>query len=698
MPQDKRRVATVVGQGSYWALLFKIFKTGGIIIVVLTGLTGLYPGPGAASDFPGVSVFAVPRLEAERVGALGDIAAGRFDDALARVERLMVQAPDAATLPALRGMALAAMGRYEDAVAALTLAAELGFGDIEGLLSAPLFAAVRSDPRLSSLSSAPPRPIRQPVPAPIDNRAGRVAEENTLWNARIGMFETFFDIRPTPSRDRGRVTAKGDDAPEIRLLAALRRGGLAAGHRGDLYDNRDRGHSRLDAARFPQLDMIYYTEAARAINLDYGLNDRILFNATVFGNSSTAMVNPALERSQSRLAMTTPGAAMRLFRQYAANQIYIYPEHRDHDPERGDLYPAALPYLLTSQGSSGSDSPLLHAVALILAALRPDVKDLLREHNLIAPTIQMLFRRALAGDDVDYLSGAAHPSAFDGSKIDFERIVRLANALSRDSVPPMARFTVLKEDFMGAPLYPFGDGLSEVLFDTPSAVARVAHGLARTRRYVLDAGETSDPNGRALRFHWRLLRGDPDLVSIRPLDAEGRRVEVMISWHERMSAPGRADLTTDRVDIGLFADNGAAFSAPAFLSLYFPPQQKRVYGANDELLMVDFADPERARRYEDPVIAPRRAWRDTFYYNGVGHLQGWTRTSKDGTFHFTRHGARILARDAQDRPTEAESVSYLLKPDAVGRLSVVETPTGDILHYGYDGPDALGFVDTVTKR
>jgi hypothetical protein len=682
------------GQQALSSIMLKIPK----IIRILALTAGLSPPAGMAASFPGVSVFAVPALETGRQAVIRDIAEERFDAALVRVDRLIAEAPEAASLRALRALALARTDRRDDAVAALAEAARLGFPDLGRLLASPPFAGLEKDPRVAALRPAPPRPGKPPAPEVVEGGWARVGENNTRWNDALGMFESYFTIPVVPTRDRGRATARGDDAPEIALLAKLRRRGLAAGHRGDLYDNRDREHSRLDRSRFPQLDAIAYRAPARAIDLDYGLNDRILFNATVFGNSSTAMVDPVLERSLSRLAMTTPGAPMRLFAQYAANQIYVYPEHRDHDPGSGDLFPAALPYLLTSQGSSGSDRPLLHAVALILAALRPDTKAFLREKGLIAPTIQMLFRRALAGDDAAYLDGAAHPSAFDGGRIDFVRVVRLANALTRDAVPPMARLRVAQEEFAGASPGPFADGLTEILFDTPSAAARVARGLAQTRRYVLDAGETADPNGRPLRFHWRLLRGDPGLVTLRPLDPDGRRVEATISWHERFLAPGRADLTTDRVDIGLFADNGAALSAPAFFSVYFPPRQKRVYDADGRLLSVDFADPARARRYEDPLLIPARDWRDAFDYAADGSLLGWTRTRKDGVSRFTRHGARILARDAQDRPVEAGRVAYPVTRDASGRLAVTETPTGEVLRYGYDAPgDAFGSVDSVTR-
>src|SRR5436305_7448978 len=86
-----------------------------------------------------------------------------------------------------------------------------------------------------------------------------------------------------------------------------------------------------------------------------------------------------------------------LYEHYTHNNIYIYPEHRDHDPGHngrgdgfGDTYPTNTPYLITSQGSSGSDQPFLHAIPFTLAAFRPAVKKRLVESGLLMPTLQMI--------------------------------------------------------------------------------------------------------------------------------------------------------------------------------------------------------------------------------------------------------------------------------------------------------------------
>ena len=478
------------------------------------------------------------------------------------------------------------------------------------------------------------------------------------------------------------------DPPEdaaLRLLAQWVARGRAAGNVGDLYDNRDRGHSRLAASGRPQLAFVGYDPALAARGIDYGLNWRLSFDSIAFGNSSTAVTSGPAWRSLPRAGMTDPAAIAGLAALHRTNQLYVYPEHRDHDPENGDLFPAAIPYLVVSQGSSGSDRPFLEAIEAALAALRPEVKPWLAERGLIAPTLQMLLRRSMKGveSDADYLDGAAHPSAFEGAAIDLGRLIRRANALTRAEVPAAPRLRLIEEPDPEAGL--FGEGLSERLFDTDAAIARIARGPAFTRRYVLEAF-ADDPNGRPVRLLWRALRG---AARISPLDPEGRRVAVEIDWHGAVSVPGHPDLASFRADVGLFAANGATLSCPAFFSLAFPPGEARAYDDAGRPVSIDYA---AAAGYADPVLVPHRPWRDVYAHDAEGRLLGWTRAQAEGAQTFTRHGWRVLDHDAEGRPLRAAALAYPLREGGPGGRRIVgQVPTGAVATYSYDGAgDRLG--------
>jgi hypothetical protein len=499
----------------------------------------------------------------------------------------------------------------------------------------------------------------------------------------------------TPRRAEG-VPVAGPRLPEkvAGMLARWHAAGTAAGNAGDLYDNRDGGHSALAPETLPQLARTRYAPAARSAGIDRGLQRRILFDRITIGNSSTAITAGALWRSQARLALTTPGLPARLAAQYAANHLYVYPEHRDHDPEKGDLFPANTPYMLVSQGSSGSDRPLLRAVGVILAALRPEVKTFLAREGLIAPTVQMVFRRGLTGVESreDYLSWRAHPSAVPARRIDLARMARRANGLTVDAVPPAPRLAVRGEEAARPGRDYFAPPVGERLFDTPSAIARVVRSTAHTRRFTVSAGMTEDPNGRPLTFHWRVLRGDRERIAIETRGPGGAVAEIAVPWHAPRPVPGDPERMTHRVDIAVFADNGAELSAPAFVSLVYPPRQRRRYDAAGRILSVDYAPPGSAETYADPRLFPRRAWRDDYLYDEGGRLVGWRRTGADGgEWAFTHDGALIRARDARGRPAEAEAVGYVLRRGEDGLPRIVWEPTGARHGYRYEGPgDRVG--------
>lgn len=455
-----------------------------------------------------------------------------------------------------------------------------------------------------------------------------------------------------------------------RLFAA----GQAAGNAGDLYENRDRGHSSLSLTAYPQLTEVLYDEALRKQRLDYGLAQGVLFDAPLIGNSSTAVKGGKNWRSLPRLALTVEGGAERLFQNYAAGQIHVYPEHRDHDPERGDLFPANTPYVIISQGSSGSDRPHLEALASILAAFRPDTKETLKRVGLISPTVQMVYRRARAGvrSREAYLSGAAHPSVFRAQEIDLARAVSLANSIKPDEIPPMVELKVLEETAAIERVDYFGEGLSERLFDTPSAIARVWRSRTGRRSMVVTAADTRDPNGRELRFDWVVLRGDQDRIRIIPLTPEGRYALIEMEWQDPRPVPGFPDLLSHRIDIGVFANNGIHDSAPAFISVLLPTHERRDYdiGPNGKprVLRIDRRVAEGT--YADPLIYPVMSWSDRYQYDAEGHLTGWLRQGIGGEARYDRAGRRLSAEGG----SPILPVLYPVERDETGALYLTEVP------------------------
>jgi len=426
----------------------------------------------------------------------------------------------------------------------------------------------------------------------------------TPTESQAGAYEVTFlakEATGETTRTTRRITVQPGPAATGSRKTALRvqgwyAAGTAAGNTGDFYDNRDGGHSPLRMQLFPQLDRTEYTDEQKKRRLHWGAQLYVLFPHVTMGNSSTAA--PAAKGGcNTRLALTRPGAARILYAQYRRNHLYIYPEHRDYDPGHngrggyGDLFPANTPYVITSQGSSGTDRTFMQAVAYTLAAFRPEVKQQLVRTGLLMPTVQMIFRRCNTNvkHKKDYLTGEAHRVVFDGRNVNDLAMVEMAHDITLKTIPPMIQLAVIEEDLATPGLDFFAYSRTETLFDTPAAVARVARSSKRVRRMVVSAETSSDVNGRKLTYHWVVLQGDPKLITVKPLNAQSSRVELLIAHHPRRPIAKDDPMQTNRVDIGAFVSNGTYYSAPGFVSVFFLDNEARTYDAKGRILEIDYA-------------------------------------------------------------------------------------------------------------
>jgi hypothetical protein len=447
----------------------------------------------------------------------------------------------------------------------------------------------------------------------------------------------------------------------VEISAPLRQAlGRAHGFEGIIYDNRDRGHSRLAPDLFPHLTHLTYGPQLRAANADQGLAGSFLLPAVVFGNSSTAVTAGPFARSLPRLAMTDANGPAVSALLYLNDHLYVYPEHRDHDA--ADRFPANWPYMLISQGSSRSDRAFLQAIAATLAAFPTDTFAMMREEGLVASTLQMILRRNLEGvaREADYFTGAAQPVVIEGSRLRPGRMISQAAAMAPEGVPPKIALTVEAESFAGAAGLA---GLPEQLFDTPQAVARLWRGWDWEREMIVRAEVVSGPDD-GVTFDWRLLQGDQDRIMIEPLDPEGRRARLRIAWHDPWDVPRALDRASERaeetpirqlsrVDIAVFARRpGAAPSAPAFVTVSFPAHEIRRYASRPDgrmqLVSIDY-DAAGRSVYLDPTLHWTAPWTDLARYDDTGALNGWERMTTTGEAFFVPDGPGAYAIDRSDR-------------------------------------------------
>ncbi|MDF1824414.1 MAG: hypothetical protein P1U68_07215 [Verrucomicrobiales bacterium] len=571
-----------------------------------------------------------------------------------------------------RARLMAATGEKESVLATLNDSVSGGFCQDQRIVKEELFDEWRKEAAFLRLVREAASEVRPHPEAPEEveilavDRVAELGEEHLYWSFADRVFRNSFkmmEIEPVSWSDEIDKSAR-------ELLDRWGKQGRLAGSSFEIYDNHDLGHSDLSKTKFPGLRRIVYRPELREQGLAHGLQLRFLHDAVVVGNSSMASVGNIFWRSQPRLAYANPSMAARLQAQYRNNHLYVYPEHHDYDPGHngkaakgeeaggfGDVYPAMTPYLLISQGSSGSDQPILEALFLTLAAFKPEVKEYLIDHGILMPTLQMIFRWCYGGATAEnYLTGEAHPPVFDGSLLDVESMMRKAQSMTRDSLPPLVKLNVLGEDRQSI----FGN---ERLMDTNQAIARVFRSPLYARTMIVSAARSVDLEGAPLSFKWVILRGDESRIWIRPLNESGSVAEVVVAWHERFPVSPGSEMETNRVDLGVFADNGKCLSAPAFITTYFLDNEKRTYGQSQRLLTLDYTDTEKKGNYVDPMVEPQKGWRDDFIYDAEGNLSGWKRSHEGLVQRYTAQGRLITEMDGKGMPTQTKAVTYHLIQD-----------------------------------
>jgi len=645
-------------------------------------------------QFGSLNVFQQSKLDDLRKVAVNLTRLGRLKQASKLIRELISASPKDPMNHYILARVLVGQNKKNAALERLTIAVRRGLSNANLLRLDPLFEPLRRDKHLVPLiemieQNRKQQPPRNPIkisPKNINNGIALVYEGNTLWDSKRNILKSFFHF---PEKDVASKIIRTGKGNAVKILNKWYLEGRSAGNIGDLYDNHDRGHSLLHDQRFPQLSFVKYGSSARKTAVDYGLNTKMFFNAITVGNSSTV----AAGRSQARHALTLPSGPEILYLQYANNHLYIYPEHEDYDSKRGDLIPANTPYMIVSQGSSSSDKPFMRAVLNILAAFKPAVKKHLRKENLVMPTVQMIFRRGQKDviTDADYLSAKAHPPVFKADNIDVVKMISLANQLNISDILPMVRMSIIDESHPRRGVDDFTSGISETLFDTPSAIARVVRSTAYEKRMVINVANTGAEFGKKIKYTWVVMSGDADRIQINPRRNDNSEVELIVPWHERRQVPWAPEMTTDRVEIAVFAHNGENFSAPAIINFLYPANQKRKYNERGQIVSIDHRDPKLVKRYIEPRLFSKRDWTDVYKYDDGDRLIGWQRKRGKWISNYSRDGAKITQWDDQDRATKARIVHYKMEADKQGSTTIVEYSGQKIFSYRYGGKnDQIG--------
>ncbi|MGA2497022.1 MAG: hypothetical protein ABSH20_04740 [Tepidisphaeraceae bacterium] len=664
----------------------------GLVVVIVLACWSAVP---RAAETPGTqptsqpSVFDLPAIQVNEAAAQQMAAALFAQHDYAQVERqlkaFVARIPFDYTAFYNLACAQARLDKLDESLDNLEKSVELGYREAAHIETDEDLKPLRDKDRFAAIVEKAKQPLTRPAgityhaePESAKNGQVLISEKNVLWDTRLGSFYGLFKLDREVTVNKPIINGFGETGD---LLREWYKEGTAAGNNGDLYDNHDGDHSALNMGNFPQMTRIQFADAAKKRGLHYGLQVAFLYNGVTIGNSSTALTAGPLWRSQGRHALTQQGVPARLYLQYIGNHLYFYPSHHDHlvghngkdGKGHGDVLTANTPYIILSQGSSGSDQPFMNAAAATLAAFRPDVKQKLAKSGMLMPAVQWAFRMSNkpVQKPEDYLKGEAHPSVFDAQNLDMTRMVRLAHDLTEDNLPPRVMIRLVQED-QPKPGVDFFDSGGEKIFETPGAIARVIKSTQYAWHMTVSAETSKDLNGKALTYHWAVLRGDAEAIQIKKQNEAGSVAEIVVPYHERRPVTPGSALESNRVDIGVFVHNGTCYSAPAFISLNYLDNQKRVYDEQHRIVSVDYAEPEISKNYIDPLLDARKDWRDDYHYAEDGKLLGWTRTRGDKHEEFTADGLLVVTKDSAGNAKTTAKVRYVPKRASDGIITLEE--------------------------
>ena len=490
-----------------------------------------------------VGLYDYPRIHVQhsllRVQLMQAVRAGNITNMEAVCRKGLELMPGDATWQYNLACALAYRATPDAALDALESAVKAGFrnaqaieddGDLKRISSNARFKAIVRMARETAGLPLPGRPVPKQARLTMGTRLV-LNKANLSWDFDRGIYTALVKFL-RGSGESPEAMAALYDGPAKDVLAALLADGTASGNAGDIYVNRDGDHSRIDLKDFPLLSELRFEGEAKKKGVDRAIPNTLYPGAFVVGNASLAIVSTNDSSSLVRTAMFEPYAMLLLQQCYLNNQFWVFPAHKDYNPETGlDRFLGVTPCALMSVGSSGSDRYYVRAALAASAAMRADVKKAAKERKVLGPLMQYLFRRTRKGveSEADYLSEKAHPTAFDRATLDVAKVVQLSNSLTPDSIPPIA--------------LPF------------SAFVPVK---STDLEKELDFSFKAFPEGlKDVSFCWHVVHGDKARVEIVP--------GVNGNVHLSVDCRGLAE----RIDVACFVKAGDSdWGAPSFVSIY----------------------------------------------------------------------------------------------------------------------------------
>ncbi len=511
------------------------------------------------------------------------------------------------------------------------------------------------DPKAGKVKQQPPAPETMSIA--MDGTATQNVS-NTLWDSEMNLFETQITVPPAAVTNGWegfdellKWHAEGTADLSFRVLYAERTG------RGELPEE----------LRHPSVVNLQFCQEMAERQLNVGLPN------TLFAREGRTAYHPVVATTSAHITgrflnMSLPmstsadsGAQIRLTGTTIANQIFFAPAFDDYRPNAEDRFPANLPTLIATVGGEGSEIPFAKAAIMAIQAMRPNVRESLIKSDRLGFTLNMLFRRAqktVVKPD-DYLTAKAHPAAFRFDNLDVHKLLRLAHDLS-DDIPPPPMLQLVKES-QPAPGTDFFDipNVNEFYCISHFCIGRVFRGKDFYRTYTF---KIPDIGYSGATLQWVVLQGDTNLIRFIADPEDNSLLNVRVGYHQtfrRNSGDPKDSPLSSRVDIAAIMVKNGQYSMPSIISVCFLPQETRLYSQDRRILCIDYDAPQPG--YKNPMLTQSKHWRDDYVYDSANNFMGWIRTRGMRHEYFTPQGLRIVSRDAQHRPHEANKLRYYLR-------------------------------------
>ena len=524
--------------------------------------------------------------------------------------------------------ALARMGKKDEAFEALEQAIAAGYNDIAHLNRDKDLESLRDDSRLAKITAMAGE-IKRGWQAPkenarIEDGSIRLNDTNIYW----GFNNASYDVNVTGATSNTLIYL--DHNAEHRLPPACDM--INVEFAEELDDlGRTSGNANFN---------FFDVEKCRHI-------PTILGSSGVFKEDRTNYVHSIPARIWGS-GFESWNEEWHLYR----NVLGVYSIGTDYADDAVDRIfgwsPVSLAYY-----DKDSEDELARICAEAWRAMKPEVQEAGGIRQLLG-----IIRRSqkCVKSEADFMSSAAQRPAISTKDIDEFKVVELAAKLNK----PYPEIPVIAAAKMGFKWTAIND-LWTSPYDSPIAhnanhnAMYVARWAERTGRFIVTVQREVDGG----ELVWRLLQGDSSKVRFKKdesFEQDGCTYDVMeieCDYHEAFDVQ-LADgikMKSTRVDIGCFAVKDGIASVPAIVSIFYMPHEKREYGEDGLLKLVDYTKAQIPGWM--PQFCPKADFKDVFHWTKDREFAGWTRVSSDGKrTEFTHEGLVVMTRDKLGRPQD----------------------------------------------